>query len=237
LACKRLNGKWKAHPEMQKRFEREIAAVKTMAHPGIVAYCGENISGGSERFYLMPLYPTSLRHELANHQEGFPLLNVARFGLELVAALEHAHARGFIHRDLKPENVLLDANKKAIIADWGLGYFVHRESVVLDHLTVGGLGTAYYCSLEQWTTGKCDKNGDVYSLGLMLAELLAGRQVPIQLCMGITHDVLTGLHPASRYMNTILKWMTESHRERRAQSMGDIRTALSRVVGLCSVAA
>jgi serine/threonine protein kinase len=237
LACKRLNQKWKAHPEMQKRFEREIAAVKAMKHPGIVAYRGENVSEGDERFYLMPLYPTSVRHELAKHPSGFQLLNVARFGLELVSALEYAHVRGFIHRDLKPENVLLDEQKRAVIADWGLGYFIHKESVVLDHLTRGGMGTAYYCCLEQWTTGKCEVNGDIYSLGLMLAELLTGRQVPIQLCCGITQDVLAGSLPASTYMNRVLKWMTHCRKENRAQYVGDVRMALGRVIEFCSQAA
>jgi serine/threonine protein kinase len=81
LACKRLSEKWRLHPEMQKRFEREIAAVRGMNHPGIVPYRGENLSGGTERFYLMPLYPTSLRHDLAASRNGFPLINVARLGL------------------------------------------------------------------------------------------------------------------------------------------------------------
>jgi serine/threonine protein kinase len=133
--------------------------------------------------------------------------------------------------------VLLDGNKRSVIADWGLGYFVHKESVVLEHLTRGGLGTAYYCCLEQWTTGKCDKNGDIYSLGLMLAEMLTGSQVQIQLCGGIAHDVLAGPQSSRVYMNRVLKWMTHIRKQERAQTVTDVRTALQHVVQLCAVAA
>lgn len=144
-ARKRMNEAWtRTH---LARFEREIAAVESMRHESIVTCEGQNIPGG-ERFYIMPIYPDTLRHRLAR-VGAFPWNSVTAFGACLAEALGYAHGMGFIHRDLKPENVLLTGPGFPVIADWGLGYFIHRESQVLQSLTRGGMGTSYYCSAEQ----------------------------------------------------------------------------------------
>lgn len=237
LACKRLNDKWKSEPVAGARFEREIQALRQMSHSAIVSYEGENMAGSSERFYLMPLYEKSLRNLLASQPNGFHWTAVARFVAQMADALSYAHGQGFIHRDLKPENILLGAQNQPVVADWGLGYFVHKESKVLQHLTRGGMGTEYYCSMEQWATGKCTATGDIYSLGLMMAELIHGRQFPITVGMGIQSDVIIGDSQGARMLNAIVMAMTDLHPGKRIQTMAEVAGHLRQAAALATRAA
>ncbi|MCG3173135.1 MAG: Serine/threonine-protein kinase PknD [Myxococcota bacterium] len=228
LAQKKLNSQWRNHPEAVERFEREINAVRQMSHPNIIPYKGENLSNGSERFYCMPLYPTSLRHHLFQHPSGFHWSQISQFGLILAKALSYAHNLGFIHRDLKPENILLDQRGNPVIADWGLGYFVHKASKVLAPLTRGGMGTEYYCSLEQWNTGKCDQTGDIYSLGILLAELATGVQNQLKYVGGgIQENIVNHTSFRASKFNTLIQKMTQLLPERRLQTMREVSLAIS----------
>ncbi len=233
FARKRLNAKWKRHPQAVERFEREIAATRTMSHSNIVGFRGENTIDGNERFYLMDVYPGSLRTKLFATPGGYRWDEVARFGLVIANALAYAHSMGNIHRDLKPENVLFTADNVPIIADWGLGYFVHKESRVLHQLTRGGMGTEYYCSIEQWTTGKCTFSGDVYSLGVVLAELVTGRQVPMRFPGdGIQYTVAKVGDAGALMFNQLLATMTRVTATTRIQTMAEVSRGLQTALDL-----
>lgn len=227
LARKQLNARWRSHPEMQERFEREIELLGYMNHRNIVRLEGVSMSPGG-RFYLMPLYTHSLRSVLMIHNHARSPSAVARFGAMLASAMQYAHGMGFIHRDLKPENILIRGDE-VVIADWGVGQFIHRESKVLD-LTVGGLGTQYYCSAEQWSTGRCDARGDIYSLGVLLAETVAGRATPISpVGAGLRVDVAPSNTRAGQMLNGILRQMTAPVPSMRQASMADVAEALMQV--------
>ena len=91
---------------------------------------------------------------------------------------------------------------------------------MLQQLTRGGMGTEYYCSLEQWNTGKCNETGDIYSLGVMLAELIRGQQLPMTYVgMGISQDVVSNNTYGAQLLNTIIKTMTHFLPQSRVQSM------------------
>jgi serine/threonine protein kinase len=229
LARKRLGPKWANDAGARARFEREIEMLGAMRHPHIVSLAGVSLPGG-ERWYAMPLFPRSLRAAL---QQG-PFLaraDAAHFITKIADALSYAHSFNFIHRDLKPENILLDASNNPIVADWGLGQFVHLHSKVLDLTCAGPMGTSYYCSLEQWTTGRCEVSGDVYSLGVILAELCAGKALPIQpLGCGIRVDVLSGADSVGRAINGIIRKMTMLTPAARHQAMSEVAQALRAAV-------
>jgi len=217
-ARKRLNSKWDAHPEMVVRFEREISALKRMHHANIVTLEGENLPGAA-RFYLMPLFSSSVRKLIAVGGWTGDWANVARCGINLANAMQYAHDAGFIHRDLKPDNILFNGGGPLVIADWGLGYFVHKESKVLQQLTRGGMGTEYYCSLEQWSSGKCDHRGDIYSLGMTLDEWVRGRQMAITIGMGVAGASVNSSSAGAVAFNQVVRRMTMPLASQRLPTM------------------
>jgi serine/threonine-protein kinase PpkA len=228
LALKRLGPQWVNDPTARERFEREIELLSRMSHPNIVSLAGVSLSP-TERFYVMPLYERSLRDWIGRASAAASPVEVARFGERLSEALRYAHDLGFIHRDLKPENILLRGHSDMVIADWGVGQFIHKTSKVLD-LTVAGLGTEYYCSMEQWTTGRCDERGDIYSLGVLLAELAAGRRLPIlPVGAGIRVDVVSAYTRGGPQLNAVLRKMTGAVPSMRYSSMAEVTWALNEV--------
>lgn len=226
-ACKELNDTWNQNPTMRARFEREIAALKKMSHPNIISYSGENLSTSKERFYVMPLYASNLRKLIARGNNTGDWRFIAGLGIQLANAMQYAHNLGFIHRDLKPDNILFNPGQELVIADWGLGYFIHQHSKVLQQLTNGGMGTEYYCSLEQWSTGKCDERGDIYSLGMTLDEMALGGQRTITVGMGINSPTTGDASPGAQYFNDILRRMTALFKEQRQANMQVVAAELS----------
>jgi eukaryotic-like serine/threonine-protein kinase len=155
------------------RFLREIAVIARLRHPHIVPLYD---SGVAEHvlYYVMPcIEGESLRQRLTR-QERLPLETALPIARQVAEALEYAHRHDVIHRDIKPENILLE-HERAIVADFGIA---RAMSVAGDErLTTCGLalGTPAYMSPEQAAGDEIDVRSDIYSLGCVLFEMLAGR--------------------------------------------------------------
>ncbi|MCP3167374.1 serine/threonine protein kinase [Myxococcus sp. QH3KD-4-1] len=226
FARKQLHERWAREPTAIERFIREISTLQRLRHPNIITIRAVNAPGGIVPFYVMDLCSQSMRDLLRKRRAPIPLRTVLSWGHALAGALAYAHEKGVIHRDIKPENVLLSKQGVPVIADWGLGYFVHQMSRVLQPLTAAGLGTEYYASEEQWRTGKCGVTGDVYSLGITLAELARGE--PMRLATravgsGINDEVVPGTSVGARYFTKVIRRMTFQAPEHRIQSMAEVR--------------
>lgn len=233
LARKRLSAKWIADAGAKERFEREISMLSTMNHPNVVSLEGTSLPA-FERFYVMPCFQRgSLRSWLQAGGRFQTVSQVAAFVATIAEALQYAHSMNFIHRDLKPENILLTDEGRPVIADWGLGQFVHLHSKVLDLTRGGPMGTHYYCSLEQWSTGRCDQTGDIYSLGVVLAELAAGRALPIApVGWGIQQDIVAaGPDILAQRFNNAIRKMTAFAPTARFQSMAEVSAELRLIAG------
>lgn len=229
LARKKLNELFKEQPEARERFEREIKVVSKFKHPSIVTLEGVNVPG-QQRCYFMPLFPQTLRALLLTDggRRGFEWRQVARFAANIANALAYAHSMGIVHRDLKPENILLDEKSLPYITDWGVGRFVHKHSTVLQPaLTKAGIGTEFYCSLEQWTTGAGGATSDVYSLGIMIAECVLGAPPAIAFAgAGIKFDIVPAVSMGAILFNTAIKTMTSTLAKDRPQTMVEIERTL-----------
>jgi serine/threonine protein kinase len=171
VAIKALTPHLASAEGFRERFEAEIESLKTLKHDGIVRLYGYGEQDGV-LFYSMELVEgVSLEDELKAGRR-FNWREVTDIAIQLALALKHAHDHGIVHRDIKPANILLSAEDRVKLADFGIARLFGATSVT----TAGGvLGTADYMSPEQAdgrpVTARCDQ----YSLGGVMYALLAGR--------------------------------------------------------------
>lgn len=166
------------HPELAAalgpvRFAREIALVAQMTHPNVVPLHDSGSVDGITYFVMPYVEGPTLRTKLTEVGAISPT-EAVDLAIEVADALEYAHQKGVVHRDIKPENILLAAGH-AIVADFGIARSI--DDVTGEQITTGGLaiGTPAYMSPEQKTaTRAIDGRSDIYSLGLVLYEMIAG---------------------------------------------------------------
>ena len=157
-------------PELLERFDREARAIARLGgHPNVVTVldCGEH---DGRRFIVFEYVDGGDLRALIAAEGALPVDRAVKLGGEIASALAHAHAHGIVHRDVKSANVLL-ADGTAKVADFSIA------STALSGLTESGtvLGSAEYLSPEQATGSRADERSDVYAVGVVLYELLAGR--------------------------------------------------------------
>jgi eukaryotic-like serine/threonine-protein kinase len=166
--------------KMLRRFQQEAQALGRLQHPGIAQIYEAgmaDVGAGSQPYFAMEFVRgQSLREYAESHRLD------TRHRLELIAkvcdAVQHAHQRGLIHRDLKPGNILVDETGQPKILDFGVVRLIGRDAATTIQTNVGQLvGTLAYMSPEQVLADplELDTRSDVYALGVILFELLAGR--------------------------------------------------------------
>src|SRR6476620_8147829 len=168
------------HPELAsalgpERFQRAIRLAARLQHPHILTVLDSGAAGGRLWFTMPFVEGESLRDRLRRERQ-LPVEDALRIAREAAAALDYAHRHGVVHRDIKPENILLTADGDTLVADFGIARALGGE----DGLTQTGLaiGTPAYMSPEQASGDKAiDARTDIYSLGAVLYEMLAG-EVP-----------------------------------------------------------
>jgi serine/threonine-protein kinase len=153
------------------RFRQEIEILGRLQHPNIVPLLDWSATG-PPLYYTMPFVAAdSLRARLRQGQ--LPMDEALSIARDMAAAIDHAHAEGVLHRDIKPANVLLDVGR-ALICDFGIARAIERaggESFSSSGLVIG---TPTYMSPEQAAGAPVDRRSDIYSLGGVLYEMLAG---------------------------------------------------------------
>ncbi|MCI0435454.1 MAG: protein kinase, partial [Gemmatimonadetes bacterium] len=156
-----------------ERFSREIRIAANLRHPNIVAVFDSGETDEGRPFYVMPYVEGETLEARIAREGALPIAEAVDIAAQIADALAHAHEQGFVHRDVKPGNVLL-SHGRALLSDFGIARAVKSEKAARLTETGVSLGTVAYMSPEQAAGGPVDGRSDIYSLGCVLYEMVAG---------------------------------------------------------------
>jgi len=235
VASKVLHLEISDQPDQIERFRREARAVAQVSHPNVVAVIDAGEDGGRPYIVFEYCDGETLKQRIERLGQ-LPLDEAAAYGIEVGRGLQAAHARRLVHRDVKPQNVLIDAEGRAKVTDFGIA-----QQLEQDGLTRTGrvLGTTDYVSPEQAMGQSVDARSDIYSLGVVLYEMLTG-DVPFKaenlVGVAMKHvnermpDVQRRRPEASSALAAVVERSTEKKPEKRypdmATMLDDLENAL-----------
>lgn len=162
-------------PQTKRRFQHEATAATRLNDPHIVGIYDVGEDHGMQFMVMQYVKGTDLKQYISKHFP-IPLAQVIDIMEQVLSAVEAAHEHGIIHRDLKPQNILIDENKNVKITDFGIAT-ASSENTMTQTNTV--MGSVHYLSPEQARGSVATKRSDIYSLGIILFELLTGK-VPFE---------------------------------------------------------
>ncbi len=175
VAIKILKEEFSNNEEFLRRFKNESKAIAMMSHPNIVKV--NDVSFGDLIQYIVMEYIDGITLKQYIEREGsLPWKDAVHFILQVLRGLQHAHDRGIVHRDVKPQNIMVLQDGTIKVTDFGIARFARSEQKTI---TDKAIGSVHYISPEQARGEVTDEKSDVYSVGVILYEMLTG-QLPFQ---------------------------------------------------------
>ena len=153
-----------------KRFINESKAVSMLSHPNIVSIYDVSVREDLKYIVMEHIRGITLKNYMSRKGK-LPVREAVSFTEQILRALDHAHSKGIIHRDIKPQNIMLLKNGMIKVADFGIAKLPSAETVTV---TDKAIGTVYYISPEQASGKPIDPRSDLYSVGVMLYEMVTG---------------------------------------------------------------
>ena len=229
-----------ADESFRERFRREAIAAARLAHPNVVATFDTGTDDGITFIVMELVDAPNLRHVL-NQSGPMPAGRIVHIGAQVADALNYAHKAGIVHRDVKPANILVCTDGPVKVADFGIAKAVEETqpggAAPADALTSTGeiIGTAQYLSPEQVDGGAVDGRTDVYSIGVVLYEMVCGRPPfsgDTDMAVALQHVTANPLAPRQvragipkALEEVVLRAMAKAP-EARYQTAGELQTAL-----------
>jgi serine/threonine-protein kinase len=237
VAIKVIQSALTREPDFIRRFEREAETVAQISHPHILKVFDFGQQDGM-LYIVMELLPGGSMSDLLA-RGSLSLDQTIRLFDQIASALDYAHTLGIVHRDLKPQNVLIDAQGNAILTDFGVAKLLTTNATQLTQ-TGTVMGTPSYMSPEQWQGESLDARSDIYSFGVMLFEVLAGKppftaETPIGMMFQHVQQqppLVTSIRPdINPNVEPILQRALAKNRDDRYQSTGALMDDLKDAFG------
>ncbi len=171
VAIKILHAEYRSDVEFIERFHREAKSAARLSHPNIVSIYDVGVAG-DDHFIVMEYVQSSTLKKKIQDEGPLDLLTATQIAKDIASGLTHAHANNIVHCDIKPHNILMTEDNHAKITDFGIARAVTEST-----LTYGGnvIGSVHYFSPEQARGGAITPKSDVYSLGIVLYEMLTNK--------------------------------------------------------------
>lgn len=232
---------YQANPEKDKRFRLEASILEKLDHPNIVQVL-DFVEDETGRYLIMEFVEGKLIEEVFRYRTAEEKLDYTRrIFLQLLDGVEYAHQKGVIHRDLKPSNILITRDKTVKLLDFGVAKIREEDH---PHLTKTGasIGTTYYMSPEQVRGQKVDTHTDIYSLGVLLYEMLTGENPYVNLGLSnyeINQKIVKESLPkigledktVSDRLNHVVSKATEKNALHRYKSVHEFKVAFLKALG------
>ncbi len=171
VAIKILKEEFLANEEFRRRFKNESKAIAVLSHPNIVKVY--DVSFGDRLQYIVMEYIEGITlKEYIEQQKKISWKEAVHFTTQILRALQHAHDKGIVHRDVKPQNIILLQNGNIKVTDFGIARFSRGETRTM---TESAIGSVHYISPEQARGEITDDKADIYSVGVVLYEMITGK--------------------------------------------------------------
>ena len=213
VAIKVLRPEYESDEEFVRRFSREAEAASKVSHENIVNMLDVGIDGDL-RYIVMEYVDGQTLKDMIRQRGTIHPDTAIRMTIRILAAVDHAHRNGIVHRDIKPQNILVDNQGRVKVADFGIARLKASQTTRIEEGSGGSaLGSVHYFSPEQARGEIADEKSDLYSVGVVMYEMLTG-QVPFD---------------GETSMSVALKHLSEAPRSMRDHQEG-ISKALDEVV-------
>ena len=175
VAVKILKEEFTSNQEFIRRFKNESKAIAMLSHPNIVKVY--DVSFGDIIQYIVMEYIEGITlKEFIEQQGSLRWKDAVHFTIQILRGLQHAHDKGIVHRDVKPQNIMVLPDGTIKVTDFGIARFARSDQRTI---TDKAIGSVHYISPEQARGEKADEKSDIYSVGVMLYEMITG-QMPFQ---------------------------------------------------------
>ena len=172
VAVKILKNEYSQNDEFVRRFRNESKAIAVLSHPNIVKIYDVGFTDEIQ-FIVMEYIDGITLKELLEQQGVLRWKDALKFVVQILKALQHAHDKGIVHRDIKPQNIMLFPDGTIKVMDFGIARFSRVDSKTISDKTIGSV---HYISPEQARGENTDERSDIYSVGVVLYEMLTGRK-------------------------------------------------------------
>lgn len=171
VAVKVLKEEYLSNDDFKRRFKNESKAIAMLSHPNIVKVYDVSLDERLQ-YIVMEFVDGITLKEYIDQQHILTWKEAVHFTVQILRALQHAHEKGIIHRDIKPQNIMMLEDGTIKVADFGIARMANSETRTM---TDKAIGSVHYISPEQASGGRTDEKSDIYSLGVMLYEMLTGK--------------------------------------------------------------